>query len=567
MKMHPLIEESVLRDRSVVNQFVTLVRPSVHQKKLGKLEKALQDLDKFKGQISGTHLFRKAFNQQQVDDPTFGTGRQRAQNLMVASNVAWEALPKRQKTDFNRQARVEVQERFDELEKDREHLRHAKFIAERARKLELQNLGLINSSENCRFRHTDLIKIAEAFNDLATGQRLLPDDSERHFEAPRAPSIEQQFVFSDASKNVVYPDSTCPSWCENIIRARHHFESAAFFKDSDVNSGFVYFLLIAKKHPFCAVFLRLEQKVRPYLVNAVEGDYSGFLPERREFTYLPFAFLTADVVPFATDDDLFFFPNVDFTGERAISVHQPRHLAEELARVVQHTAPRAPSVRGVDTHIPKTTRLALMAKFPWLTETDVGLRGLALNRRRVDKLGMRVDDDLELEEGDSQSSDEESRDDEAVPEDDVDDAIREHRELVDDPNDEDSYFYSRALAGRWTVLHHGVVSDGVQSFPRGALVRKWADHYGFPPTFSCRYSIYGIANSHILCAAFCRRGDYFFRIWYADDDEDFSFTYSDAELASYQLTLPWVEFMTAMDIEDPSYIRGLQVNALLPTNP
>ena len=177
MKMHPLIEESVLRDRSLANQFVTLVRPSVHQKTLGKLEKKLQDLDKFKGQISGTHLFRRAFNQQQVDDPTFGSGRQRALNLMVASNVAWEALPKRQKTDFDRQARVEVHERFNELDKDREHLRHAQFIAERARKLELQSLVVISSSENCHFRHTDLIAITEAFNDLATGHRLLPDDS------------------------------------------------------------------------------------------------------------------------------------------------------------------------------------------------------------------------------------------------------------------------------------------------------------------------------------------------------------------------------------------------------
>ena len=59
----------------------------------------------------------------------------------------------------------------------------------------------------------------------------------------------------------------------------------------------------------------------------------------------------------------------------------------------------------------------------------------------------------------------------------------------------------------------------------------------------------------------------FYRIWLASDDEDLDFTYSDDEVSSYQLALPWVGFLTDMAIDDPSYIRGLQVNSLLPQNP
>jgi hypothetical protein len=487
--------------------------------------------------------------------------------LPVASHEAWENLPKRQKTDFDQKARKEVRERFAELDEERDHLRNALHIAQQTRKEELESLGKVNSVENCRFNENDLIAITEAFNDFVAGQRVLPAASERHFEAPRAPSIEQQFAFSEASRDIEYPESTCPAWCENICRARGHFVRAAFLKESEQNSGFAYFLLIAKKRPFCAVFMRLEQKVRPYFLNDAEGDYSGFLPEHREFSYLPFVFMTADAVPFTAEDDLLFFRDVDILGERAVSVHQPQHLAEELARVVLPAAPLAPRRRGVDTHVPKTVRLELMAKFPWLTEEDFGLRRFALDRRRVDKLGARVDDELDEDADDSQPSDEEQEVDEAVTREDVDEAIREHRELVDDPDDEDSFFYTRALAGRWTVLHLGVVSDGVQCFPRGDVVRKWCRHYSFRTTFSCRYSIYGIVNSHIICAAFCRRADFFFRIWFASDDEDLDFTYSDDELSSYQLALPWVDFMTGMAIEDPSYIRGLLVNSLLPINP
>jgi hypothetical protein len=53
MKLHPLIEEDVLRDRCVVNQFRALVRKSSYESKVGKLETALQDLDSWTGQLHG----------------------------------------------------------------------------------------------------------------------------------------------------------------------------------------------------------------------------------------------------------------------------------------------------------------------------------------------------------------------------------------------------------------------------------------------------------------------------------------------------------------------------------
>jgi hypothetical protein len=124
--------------------------------------------------------------------------------------------------------------------------------------------------------------------------------------------------------------------------------------------------------------------------------------------------LTADAVPFTTDDDILFFQGVDFINESVLSSHPPQYLAEELARVVRVTAPRARSHAGVDIHIPKDVRLELMAKFPWLTEKDFGIHGFSLNRRRVDKLGERVDDDLDEDSGGSHHSDEEHVADEGV---------------------------------------------------------------------------------------------------------------------------------------------------------
>ena len=122
-------------------------------------------------------------------------------------------------------------------------------------------------------------------------------------------------------------------------------------------------------------------------------------------------------------------------------------------------------------------------------------------------------------------------------------------------------FYTRILGGAWTQSELGVVADCVSGFAR-AWVQDWCERYDMASSARFGFARYGRAGAHQLCREWCRRNEYFFRIYQAAENDFFEF--AQAHIDDYQEDMEWLDFMIAEPADTVTFARGMEIRRMVP---
>ena len=93
----------------------------------------------------------------------------------------------------------------------------------------------------------------------------------------------------------------------------------------------------------------------------------------------------------------------------------------------------------------------------------------------------------------------------------------------------------------------GAAPDCAIGMSRRGVVRLWCEAYGFKKTRAYYYTHYTQENANQLAREFCRRGQYYWNMYYESDDPDF--VYTQEQIDSYEEDVPYLEWQ-AMLAED-----------------
>ena len=226
------------------------------------------------------------------------------------------------------------------------------------------------------------------------------------------------------------------------------------------------------------------------------------------------------------------------------------------------TAARASSSSSRRTKVSEDFMLRLLEEFPFLDESDIPVRkprafGRAVRKAAGEKDPEEIDDSL--------GSESEPEADEDWAEDDMERFAEEladiRAELAGDADE--TYFSIHVLGGKWTKAKKGVVADGCGGFARKGIATKWCTKYGFKKQAAQMFTRYGRENARLIALEYCTRGHFFFGLKLASDMGD-AFQYTQADIDSYAPSEKWCEFMTGLDLEDVSFVRGLTIQGYAP---
>jgi hypothetical protein len=126
----------------------------------------------------------------------------------------------------------------------------------------------------------------------------------------------------------------------------------------------------------------------------------------------------------------------------------------------------------------------------------------------------------------------------------------------------DMHYRVRVLGYHMTLETTGEAADYVLGIASGQDAHAWADAWDFPASkrFSIQY--YGRRNALKLANEFVSRANYFCSLFMRSDEDNFS--YSPADILAYPQNLEFIEWITHLDVEDNSFVMGLQIRALAP---
>jgi hypothetical protein len=324
-------------------------------------------------------------------------------------------------------------------------------------------------------------------------------------------------------------------------------------------------LMFASKSPQAAVFLRLRR--RRVVIPAYESFGAGELLSLDEvhqthFDYWPLTFVLHSDVPFGEDDDLFVYTEVRFVETTACTNVGPEPFERFVASHGSGPGPTTtPKPAGSRVHVTSDVRARLLDEFPWLTEDDLPVRA----KPRRGPFGRGPDMVAGRDGSDSSASDIEAEAAEELVEDVVievaDDlaAIREH--YAGDP--EWRWFHVRVLGGAWTLEHVGVVADTIGGYARTTDVKNWCHLHGWPRQMSFSIRKYGGEAANILGTEFCDRGHYFYELYLAAGSPD-DFVYTMEHRNQYEPSMEWLDWITALPIEDDLFAKASSINDLVP---
>ena len=221
-----------------------------------------------------------------------------------------------------------------------------------------------------------------------------------------------------------------------------------------------------------------------------------------------------------------------------------------------------------------------MKAYPWLREEDLpGSSGARAKRRKVAMAGgdgAAIDCEEEVAKGgveeepaDAGDFEEEAEAEEVVGEGELD--IKDESDTRHELEMEraewswewqaDMNFYTRVLGGEWTRRERGVVSDCVSGFCRG-WVLDWCRAFGWPPSARFGFARFGRGPAHQLCREWCRRAEFFYRIWVEAESEEFVFTA--LHINSYEEDMEWLDFMIGLPASDPAFAKGMEMRGSAP---
>ena len=93
-------------------------------------------------------------------------------------------------------------------------------------------------------------------------------------------------------------------------------------------------------------------------------------------------------------------------------------------------------------------------------------------------------------------------------------------------------FYCCQRGGKWTLAHKKVITDAAAGLARNGLPKAWCRAFRMPVMSSFSYRQFSEEAANMMAQEHCRRCQWFYRMYFESDDEDF--TYSDEQLQSYR---------------------------------
>ena len=121
----------------------------------------------------------------------------------------------------------------------------------------------------------------------------------------------------------------------------------------------------------------------------------------------------------------------------------------------------------------------------------------------------------------------------------------------------------KAFGGAWTGRVLGVGSDSHGGFARTKKCMNFCDMYYFPKQAVHTYTKFnGPENAKCLSHEYCRRGEFFYVKWLAENNLAYVFTQSD--LDEYVESQAWIDFILQCDAGSEELNRALQIRVMAP---
>ena len=469
--------------------------------------------------------------------------------------------------DFQRKSEQLAAEDVTAINKERTDLRQQLLGLRQRRRDELGTQGVVNHLSECRLGDADLRAACEIFNSIdgATVQALKTGK----LQAPSVPLEQEQQLIIDMENEIASSKRSLPWWCRHICRNRDLWRMTAVAVDSDPQVAFL--VIVAIQNPLEVVFLELRRTERVFDLELVGGvDYHlprGF----KVFDIHPLKHWIEDDVPIDPELDLYVFPGCRFDGGSVVvSTCEPfEHFVGSHPPVGKLFTT---SVTRSRVEVPKDETARLLLENPFLTQADIDRAFGKVPKPRVGKkariAGKKIDESED--EPEVTSSENSEVDDPFAAPDGAGDGFDEAelaalREDYREEEEEFKHFYVHLRGGEYVYEHEGIVANCASSNARGAWVRYWCDCYSWQTKYQFHFSVYGYDDSVALARELCRRGDFFFELWLAQDSD--TFLYADHHFTDYTEQLPWLEFIASKDAASVSFIRGLDIRRTIPINP
>ena len=563
-RAHPGYTERVFRSRIMVHQARALFTPAQTPKVILDQQRTLRRLDKARPEaVSGRQVFL-----QELVDRVLGS-RLLAQDVVVHTTreafrrhaELYDDLDPAQHDEYDQEAAALAAERREEIDEERHAIRSRIERMEREKSAHRRMHGLPAHADSCRLSNEDLDQAAELF--ASDNIQALTIDSLPSDQAPRAPASDfQQDI--ERLQPIPGPAVEQPWWLRMLCFNREAFGSVGLYPDE--RRRFVYLLLFAKQQPYQATFLKLTR--REVLLPLRPRDSHWPAEFRSEYELDDFELMTESELSLSDWEDIWVVRNIRLEPEGAFS----NHAAERFERFVMFM-PRpttAPATGGARRRqAPRDYRLQLLEENPFLDPEDLGLGAVtATGRVARPRIGRGPFDEEADDMADGDVDPDDSDWDELDIAAEVIDVVGELSEIragIAALGDEDSYFFVMVRGGAWTAEKKGVAADACAGKARSGLPKTWCRFYNFPVMASASFKKYGREAAMELAREFCRRGQFYFRMWllsegFSHDD----FVYTRAQVNSYVPHADWVEFLAGLGAGSVTYRRAVKLAALHP---
>ena len=473
----------------------------------------------------------------------------------------YRRLPLREKLDLRDKALRFDRERMQKVRLEMQDLKLRKKALDADQAKRIAEADTPNHVGECRLTDQELTMACNYFDSSACKSLRVEEYLGAYGSAPKEPTTPERKCIDDIVDSLDQGREKNTWWSRMISRNRDDFHCTAIGLEED---GELWWLvLFAKQQPFQTTFLQLRRRAR---VLDLTSD-ARYTLNRREYDYLPPTIRDETNMPFGDEvQDLYVRTDGRFIGRVVCFPHRAEAFEMFLLFNAKHrTDVAAPPKQRAKRPRDPASREKFLLDNPWLSDDDVP-GGTPKRRQRGGNRSPRgrrpIDDGLTDDEPDSRPPPPPPplEDEEPVEPISVHDelkAIREEMAWEDNPL---RYFYTKPLGGGWTKENRGKAADRYGGWAR-SMAKEWCEVFSFPKEKTYSFVLkFEPDDTKYLSREYCRRGEYFYRLFLKKPD----ITYSRDVIESYVESEEFVRFMCACDVDGPAFDAGLKLRKIYP---
>ena len=562
MRRHAQLGMDAMCARSTVHNARTLFHLSEFEKQERKIVRVLENLKKGMASLPRCTA-RQAYLKMVIHtwkescSPSAGPSNNAVRRSCFRHHgISFQRLGHEQVKALKRQAARHREDKMQELLNDKAHW-EGKLAILRKRKHESLASGAPNHVDSCRFDDTDL----RIFMEKWQGYNL-SDISGRLKPPPEQPPADVQELLQEQQQATDSPLVPDPSWLAAVIANRELFDGVGFYNEPDDGwQNVLYKFVVATQNPRRAVFLECRRRGRT--LAAIESMQPGEMPDQCSmfdtYDYLPLKFVCGDKVPIVGDDSLVVVQDLAFHADVVHDIGSHVAFASFVRFHPAGSSAIASRPRATGSARPTVTPeiLAdLKLEFPWLSENEIesmvretgtthseGSAGKHDGPRAPTVLAAEIPEDVAAE---------------------VATALADIRAELEFQEEDDMYFTTRVLGGRWTMANRGVPADAIGSFSRGAPTEVWCRSCRWPRQRTFHFSKYSHEGARQLADEVCRRGNYFMNCWVKAGSPDV-FCFKEV-IGAYPENFEFIDWLTEQPLDSACFSAGVGVRALVPSD-